>query len=144
VHQRAAQIVGRVGRGGLGRRLREPVNRRHDLLVLVALERADVDRPGDPPVVPLLDRPHPTGAHHPQQPGVDEQVHVVGDRALGPVNRERHLGDRGRPLEQQVKQRAAQRVGQRPQLPGRGDHDHLFEVVVRNLLDRHNPTILRS
>jgi hypothetical protein len=143
VHERAAQIVGRVGRFGLRRRLREPVDGRHDLLVLVAVERADVDRPRDPPVVSLLDRPHPPGPHDPQQPGVDEQVHVIGDRALGPVNRQRHLGDGGGPLEQQVKQRAAQRVGQRPQLPGRGDHDHLFEVVVRNLLDRHNPTILR-
>jgi hypothetical protein len=131
-------------RGRLGRRLRQPVERGHDLLVLIPVERADVDGPGDPPVIPLLDRPHPPGAHDPQQPGVDEQVHVVRDRALGPVNRQRHLGDRGGPLEQQVKHRAAQRVGQRPQLPGRGDHDHLFEVVVRDLLDRHNPTILRS
>jgi hypothetical protein len=144
VHKRAAQVVDGVGRGGLGRRLREAVDRGHDLLVLVAVERADVDRPGDPPVVPLLDRPHPAGAHDPQQPGLDEQVHVIGDGAFGPVNRQRHLGDGGRPLEQQVKQRAAQRVGQRPKLPGRGDHDHLFEVVVRDLLDRHNPTILRS
>jgi hypothetical protein len=144
VHQRAAQVVDRVRGGGLGRRLREPVDRGHDLLVLVAVERADVDGPGDPPVVPLLDRPHPPGPHDPQQPGVDQQVHVVGDRALGPVNRQRHFGDGGGPFEQQVKQRAAQRVGQRPQLPGRGDHDHLFEVVVRDLLDRHKPTILRS
>jgi hypothetical protein len=144
VHQRAAQVVDRVGRGGLGRRLREPVDGGHDLLVLVAVQRADVDRPRDPPVVPFLDRPHPPGAHHPQQPGVDEQVHVVGDGALGPVNRQRQLGDASGPLLQQVKQRASQRVGQRPQLPGRGDHDHLFEVVVGDLLDRHEPTILKS
>jgi hypothetical protein len=144
VHQGAAQVVDRVRRGGLGRRLREPVNRGHDLLVLVAVERADVDRPGDPPVVPLLDRPHPPGPHDPQQAGVDQQVDVVGDRALGPVNRQRHLGHGRGPLEQQVKQDAAERVGQRPQLPGRGDHDHLFEVVVRDLLDRHKSIILRS
>jgi len=144
VHERAAQVVDRMGWGGLGGRLREPVDRGHDLLILVPVQRADVDRPGDPPVVPLLDRPHPPGPHHPQQPGVDHQVHVVGDRALGPVNRQRHLGHGGGPLEQQVKQGPAERVGQRPQLSRRGDHDHLFEVVVRDLLDRHSPIILRS
>jgi hypothetical protein len=138
VHERAAQVVGRVGRGGLGRRLREPVHGRHDLLVLVPVERADVDGPRDPSVVPLLDRPHSPGAHDLQQPGVDEQVHVVGDGALGPVHRQRHLGDGGGPLEQQIEQRAAERIGQRPQLPGRGDHDQLLEVVVRDLLDRHS------
>jgi hypothetical protein len=142
VRERAAQVVGRVGGGRLGCRPREPVDGRHDLLVLVTVQRADVDGPRDPPVVPLLDRPHPPGAHHPQQPGVDEEVHVVGDGALGPANRHGHLGDGGGPLEQQVEQRAAERIGQRAQLPGRGDHDHLVEVVVRDLLDRHNRTIL--
>jgi hypothetical protein len=142
VHERAAQVVGRVGRGGLGRRLRESVDGGHDLLVLVAVEPADVDGPGDPPVVTLLDRPHPPGAHDPQQRGVDEKVHVIRDGALGPADRHGHLGDGGRPLEQQIEQRAAERVGQRPQLSGRGDHDHLVEVVIRDLLDRHNRTIL--
>jgi len=142
VHERAAQVVGRMGRGRLGRRLREAVDAGHDLLVLVAVERADVDRPGDPAVVALLDRPHPPGAHDPQQPGVDEQVHVVGDGALGPVNRQGQLGHGRGPFQQQVEQGGAERIGQRAQLPGRGDHDHLVEVVVGNLLDRHNRTIL--
>jgi hypothetical protein len=54
----------------------------------------------------------------------------------------RPTADARGPLEQQVEQRAAERIGQRPQLLGRGDHDHLVEVVVRDLLDRHERTIL--
>ena len=122
-----------MGRAGLGGRLREPVDRGRDLLVLGAAEHADVERAGDPAVVPLLDRPHPPRAHHAEEAGIDEEVHVVGDRALGTVDRLRQLGDRGGTLEEQLQEGVAQRVGQRTQLLGRGNHEHLLEVVVRDL-----------
>src|SRR5262249_58936579 len=85
----------------------------------------------------------PPGAHHAEQAGGDEQVHVVGDGALGAADRLRHLGDRGGSLEQQLQKGAAQRVGQRAQLTGSGDHDRLVEGVIRDLLiDRHTWTVL--
>ena len=138
MHEQAPQLVGRVGRSGLCRRLCEPVDCGRDLLVFGTVEHADVERAGDPAVVPLFDRPDPPGAHHAQQAGVDEKVHVVGDGALGAVNRLRHLGDRRGPLEEQLQEGGAQRLGQRAQLLRRGDHDHLIQVVVRDLaIDRH-------
>jgi hypothetical protein len=74
--------------------LRDPVDGGRDLLVLGAAEHADVERAGDPAVVPLLDRPHPPRAHHAEEAGIDEEAHVVRDRALGPVDHLRQLGER--------------------------------------------------
>ena len=69
---------------------------------------------------------------------------MVGDGALGPIDRLRHLCDRGGPLEEQLQEGGAQRVGQRAQLLGRGDHYPLIEVVIRDLLiDRHIWTVLK-
>jgi hypothetical protein len=99
VHEQAAKLVGDVGRSGLGGRLGEPVDRGHDLLVLGAVEHADVERAGDPAVEPLLDRPNPPGAHHAEEAGVDEKVHVIGDGALRAVDHLRHLCDRRGPLD---------------------------------------------
>jgi hypothetical protein len=143
VHEQATQVVGGVGRGGLGGGLGEPVHGGHDLLVLRTVQRTDVVHAGDPAVVPLLDRPHPSGSHHAQQAGVDQKVHVVRDGALGAVDRPRHLGDGGGPLEEQLQQGRSQPVGHRSKLLGRGDHEQLFEVVVRDpLIDRHIWTVL--
>ena len=131
--ERAPQLIGYVGRSGLGGCLREPIDGRRDLLVLGTVEHADVERPGDPSVEPLLDRPHSPRAHHAEETGIHEQVHVVGDGALGTVDRPRHLGDRGGTLEDQLEEGGTQGVGQRSQLLVRGDHDHLLEVVVGDL-----------
>jgi hypothetical protein len=102
VHERAAQIVRRVGRRCLGGRLREAVHRLNDLLVVRAREDADVDRPGHPAVVALLDRAHSPRSNNTEQAGFEQLVHVVVDRALRPLHGPRHFGDGGGALEEEL------------------------------------------
>lgn len=76
-----AQVVGLVGGDGFGCGLRDRI-----------------DEAGRAAVVPLVDRPHPPGAHHLEHPGVHEDVDVVGHGALRAANGRRQLADGGVPV----------------------------------------------
>jgi hypothetical protein len=144
MHEAAAQVVGLVRGAGLPVSRGDAVDHGDGRDVLAGAQGADVDRSRDPPVVPLLDRPHALGAHHLQQSCIHELVHVVGDRALRPTHGLGHLGHGRGALEEQLEQRAPQVVCQSAELYGGGDHDQLVEIVVGDLLliDRHIWNIL--
>ncbi len=93
---------------------------------------AEDDRASGASVEPFVDGAHPAGPHHLQQAGVDEDVDVVRDRRLRTIERGGQLGDRRRPLENEVEDQAANRLGDRLQLLGRVGGDALGEVVVGN------------
>ena len=67
---------------------------------------ADDDRAPGAPVEPLVDGADPAGAYDLEQAGVDEDVDVVGDRRLRPIEGGGQLGDRRCPLEDEVEDQA--------------------------------------
>ncbi len=81
-------------------------------------------------VEPFLDRTHLSGADHPEQPGIDEDVDVVGDGTARSVESLGELGHRHRTLEDEVDDRAAQWVAERLQLRRCVDVQLRCQVVV--------------
>ena len=88
-------------------------------------------RQGDPAVEPFVDGSDTTGADDPDQAGVDEHVDVVGDRATRSIDPLGDLGDRHRPFEHEVDDRAPQRVAERLQPLRRADVEFVVQFVVR-------------
>ena len=132
VAQRGAHLAG-FGDDGFGLGLGEEVLAHGAFGCRVV---ADDDRAPGASVVPLVDGADAPRAYHLQQAGVDEDVDVVGDRRLRPIEGGGQFGDRRRPLEHEVEDQAAHRFGDRLQLLGSVGGDALGEVVVGSHTDR--------
>ncbi|MEZ5272677.1 MAG: hypothetical protein R2694_10270 [Ilumatobacteraceae bacterium] len=125
------QVVSRVGGCRLRGGIREVVADQRQLLCadpthLVGPRRAAVPT--------LVDGPHLAGSHHLQQAGLQQDLHVVGHRALRALHGSRQFRHGGRPLHQQVEDRAAQRVEAGANLLGRGDDLEVGQLVVGSVL----------
>ncbi len=98
--------------------------------------RGHVDGPPGPAVERLRHGADTAGPDHPEQAGPPQDVDVVGHRALRLVESGGQLRDRGRPLEHQVQDGHAGSIPQSLELVRLIGHDHLGEVVVRDLVSR--------
>ena len=88
------------------------------------------DRLGRASVEPFRHGPHLPGADHLEEPGCDEHVDVVRDRALRLPDAVGQLGHGHRPLEHEIEHEHPDRLAQRLHPLGRVGDDAVVEVVV--------------
>jgi hypothetical protein len=126
------EVVGLVGRDGLGRGNGKSVGVDSQRRVARAVHHPHHEQARRATVVPLVDGAHPSGTDDPKHARFHEDADMVRDRALRPFDGDGELGHRGRALEEQVEDRAPQWVRDGSKLRGRRQLESVDEVVVRD------------